>query len=238
MKLGVDQAGFIPDIGANPNLPMYRHCKSDISTAPIPRTTRPGRRLVAPVSTVLFVPKVQQEGAASASHMPSESNIPKDKHFTDCPAPGTIVLMQQPEGQVCALLGDLVASRLQHRGVAAAVIDGRVRDIASCGDICDQSDFQVWSKGISAVGTGLQAKPWAIDISLDVGGIIVQPGDIMVADEADRGVVVIPKDKFSEVLELLPELKQADDNVLKDVHAGVDLGEAFRRHRGHYTNSK
>lgn len=140
--------------------------------------------------------------------------------------------MQQPDGQICALLGDLVASRLKHRGVAAAVIDGRVRDIASCGEICDTSDFQVWSCGVSTVGTGLQAKPWAIDVPLKVGGITVRAGDIMVADEAERGITIIPRDKLAETLKLLPGLKEADDNVLKDVQAGVDLSEAFKRHRG------
>jgi len=210
---------------------------ADGSIAPIPRKGYADRRLVAPISTVLFVPRSHQGGSTFDEHVPSESNIPKDKHWTDCPAPGSIVLMQQPDGQICALLGDLVASRLKHRGVAAAVIDGRVRDIASCGEICNTSDFQVWSRAISAVGTGLEAKPWAVDVPLKAGGITVRPGDIMIADEAERGITVIPKDHLSDTMRLLPDLKAADDNVLKDVEAGLDLSEAFKRHRGHYTNN-
>lgn len=212
--------------------------EADRLIAPIPRKGYAARRLVAPVSTVLFVPKSHRGGPTFDEHVQSESNVPDDKHWTDCPAPGSVVLMQQPDGQICALLGDLVASRLKHRGVAAAVIDGRVRDIASCGEICNTSDFQVWSRAISTVGTGLEAKPWAVDVPLKAGGITVRPGDIMVADEAERGITVIPKDKLVDTMRLLPELKEADDNVLKDVQAGVGLSEAFKRHRGHYTNSK
>ncbi|KAK6436082.1 hypothetical protein LTR95_007734 [Oleoguttula sp. CCFEE 5521] len=220
LKLKVPQAGFLPDV------------------LPIPRTASPAACLVASISTVLFVDKNQQPGHPRAQYTPAESNIPSDKHWTDCPTPGTVVLMQQPDGQLCALLGDIVASRLKHRGVKAAVIHGRSRDIAACQELCSDGKFQVWSKGTSTVGTSMEAKPWASDVPLHVGGLLVNAGDIMVADEAERGITIIPTDKLEDVMKLLPGLKEADDNVLKDVNAGVDLNEAFKRHRGHYVNAK
>lgn len=84
------------------------------------------------------------------------------------------------------------------------------------------------------MGTSLEAKPWAVDVPVRVGGVVVRPGDFAVLDEAERGVVVAPRERLGELAELLPGLKEADDAVLKDVRAGVGLGEAFRRHRGHY----
>jgi regulator of RNase E activity RraA len=200
--------------------------------APIPREGKSFPRLVAPISTMIFVSK------DSGSSESSKSNIPADKHWTDCPSPGTVVLMHQPEGQICALLGDLVASRLKYRGIKAAVIHGRVRDVASCGDLCNDGNFQVWSKAYSTVGTGMEAKPWASDMPLQIGGLTINAGDIMVADAPEQGIVVIPKDKLQEVADLLPGLEQADDKVLKDVNDGVSLDEAFKRHRGHHANSK
>ncbi|OQO13502.1 hypothetical protein B0A48_01731 [Cryoendolithus antarcticus] len=220
LKLKVPQAGFLPNV------------------LPIPRTGSPAPCLVAPISTILFVDKNQQPSHPRAQYTPAESNIPSDKHWTDCPTPGTVVLMQQADGQLCALLGDIVASRLKHRGVKAAVIHGRSRDIAACRELCNDGKFQVWSKGISTVGTSMEAKPWVFDVPLHVGGLVVNAGDIIVADEAERGITIVPADKLEDVMKLLPGLKEADDNVLKDVNAGIDLTEAFKRHRGHYANAK
>lgn len=60
--------------------------------------------------------------------VPRESNIPKDKHFSDVAAPGTIVIMQQPSHQIAALLGDIVATRYKVRGIKGCVTDGRTRE--------------------------------------------------------------------------------------------------------------
>ncbi|QIW98792.1 hypothetical protein AMS68_004310 [Peltaster fructicola] len=210
LKLKSPWAGFLPDI------------------APIPRRGESNGRIVAPISTMQFVPKDFTAPSSSDTHISKDSNIPKGTHWTDCPGTDTIVVMQQPTDQVCALLGDLMATRLKIRGVKAAVINGRVRDVATIGQM---SDFQVWSKGISAVGTGLQAKPWAVDVPLQIGEVTVRAGDILVADEDDRGIVVIPQDKLEEAYKLLPGLKKADDGVLQELLDGSNVTEAFAKHR-------
>ena len=150
------------------------------------------------------------------------------------PAPGTIVLLQQPSGQVCAICGDILATRLKVRGVKGIVADGRVRDLPSLNGLCSSdsnTEFQVWSRATSTVGTGLEAKAWAADVSLRVGDVEVRPGDVLCADESERGCVVIPRDKVTELMEMLPRLKEADERCVEDVNAGVDVTEAFRRHR-------
>lgn len=145
-------------------------------------------------------------------------------------------MLQQPSGQIVALLGDIIATRFKVRGLAGAIVDGRMRDVAGCGSLCTDGTFAVWSKGLSTVGTSLEAKPWAVDIPVKVGGVVVQPGDFAVLDEAEKGIVVIPQEKLAEVAEVLPGLKEADDAVLRDVQAGVGVKEAFQKHRGHYVH--
>jgi regulator of RNase E activity RraA len=172
------------------------------------------------------------------SRNPSISNIPNDQHWTDIPPPGSIALLQQPSGQISALLGDIVATRLAIRGVAGVIVDGRIRDLTGCGELCAKGSFAVWSKASSTVGTSLEAKPWSVDVPVEVGGrVVVRPGDFAVLDEAEKGIVVIPKDKLVELAEILPGLKEADEGVLRDVRAGFGLKEAFRRHPGHYVNA-
>ena len=111
-----------------------------------------------------------------------------------------------------------------------------MRDVAGCAELCAGGAFAVWSKGVSTIGTTPEAKPWAVDVPVRVGGVDVRPGDFAVLDEAERGIVVIPKEKLVEVAEVLPGLKEADDAVLRDVKAGVGLKEAFQRQREHYTH--
>ncbi|RMY44765.1 hypothetical protein D0865_10344 [Hortaea werneckii] len=254
LKLKIPQAGFLPDI-----LPINHN-----NPSPKP--------LVAPLSTVLFVPKSPASSSSSTTPaatggetaptlIQQESNIPQTKHWTDLPTPGTIALLQQPRGQICAVCGDILATRLKVRGVRGIVADGRVRDIVSLSELCQapstastsSSDgrrgegFTVWSRGTSTVGTGLAAQAWCVDVPLSVPNkppitsfsssenpspsLQVNPGDIIVCDEGERGSVVIPLSKLDEVLSLLPSLKEADEKCIADVEAGVDVREAFRRHR-------
>ncbi|RMY84887.1 hypothetical protein D0861_06740 [Hortaea werneckii] len=261
LKLKVPQAGFLPDI-----LPLNNSNNGKATT------------IVAPISTVLFVPKTPSPSQATpaptttarqTTPIPPESNIPQDKHWTDLPAPGTIVLLQQPPGQICAVCGDMLATRLKVRGTRGIVADGRVRDVVALAELCRPSSttatiassnssgegrsgaetpFTVWSRGTSTVGTGLAAQAWCVDVPLSLGthndsttttttsvtspeSLQVHPGDIIVCDEGERGSAVIPRSKLDEVLNLLPGLKEADEKCIADVGAGVDVREAFRRHR-------
>lgn len=193
----------------------------------------PPRLHAAPISTMTFVPK--------ASTPSTPTNIPSTKHWSDMPAPHSIVVLQQPAGQICAVLGDIMASRLLVRGVAGVVAEGRVRDVhpiagmmaaaAASATAGQGTGFTVWSRGTSTVGTGMEAKPWLADVAVVVAGLEVRAGDVMCADERERGCVVVPHELVGEVMGMLPGMKDVDDRCVADVQAGVDVGEAFRRHR-------
>lgn len=205
--------------------------------APIPTRASGLNRIVAPVSTVVFVPRSHQAGSPSSiPSLPTQSNLSKDKHWTDCFPPGSIAIFQQPSEQIVALLGDIVATRLKVRGVVGAVIDGRARDIVSCANLCKDGKFQVWSRALSSVGTSLEAKPWAVNVPLTIGGVEVKPGDILCADEGEQVMTVIPREKLKDVMALLPNFKAADDAILRDVQQGDDLAKSFKAHPDHYTN--
>jgi len=68
--------------------------------------------------------------------------------------------MQQPEGQIVAAVGRHHRTRLRDRGLLGIVVDGRTRDIASCSEFCETGEYQMWTRGLSAVGTSLEAKAW------------------------------------------------------------------------------
>ena len=65
-----------------------------------------------------------------SSMPPAENAIPKGSHWVDMTEPGSIVVIDQPEGQKCAAVGGIMAQRMKIRGVAGCVVGGRVRDMA------------------------------------------------------------------------------------------------------------
>lgn len=206
------------------------------TTAPIPTRHGSTNRLVAPISTVLFVPKDHKDGDTYPDYIiPNEGNIPKDQHFSDVAAPGSVVLMQQLSGQIAALLGDIVATRYKYRGIRGVFTDGRTRDIIGCGELCKDGKFQAWAKSLTSVGTSCEAKPYAVDGPLQVGKVTVKPGDILCADEGEMVCCVIPREKLADVLKLLQVQKAADDGLLKDIQNGMGFKEAILRHPEHYT---
>lgn len=50
-------------------------------------------------------------------------------------------------------------------GIKGVVIDGRSRDVVGCGKICEEGEFVCFSKGLTSVGTGLDLRPWEVDVS-------------------------------------------------------------------------
>ncbi|KAF2093261.1 RraA-like protein [Rhizodiscina lignyota] len=208
---------------------------AEILLDPIPRQKYWYTRIVAPISTVVFVPTDLSPGSPLwIEGVPKESNIPAGKHFTDIPPPGSILLEHNPKDQLVALFGDIVATRLKTRGVLGAIANGRGRDFVSSDKVCDEN-FTMWCKGLSTVGTSMEAKPWAVDVPVKIGKVEVNPGDIMVADEGERGIAVIPRDKLKKIVEMLAVQKKADDGLLNDVRNGQSMADAIKNWPEHYS---
>ena len=106
--------------------------------------------------------------------------------------PGDLLVVTTTSPSSDGFIGELIVTSLASRGVTGLVTTTGVRDVAEITDAA----FPVWSEHVSAQGT-LKATAGCVNVPIVVGGVVVHPGDAVVAD--DDGVVCIPRARAAEV---------------------------------------
>ena len=98
-----------------------------------------------------------------------------------------------------AIIGDNLAQRFAVHGAVGAVVDGYVRDAA----IIEQLRVPVFARGLTPAGP-FKNGPGTIGEPVAIGGVVVNPGDIVAAD--GDGVIVIPPHRADEALRAVEEI--------------------------------
>lgn len=136
----------------------------------------------------------------------------------DLAEPGDVIVVDASQSLSAAVIGDLVANKARHRGIAGFIIDGLIRDlpgVTECG-------LPVFAKGVTPFGP-LHRGPGEINYPISAGGIVVQAGDILVADPS--GVVVVPQWAAENVLERLELNREQLEAYVDSVKRGVFSNE-------------
>jgi len=177
--------------------------------------------IIAPAFTVQFQPKGPINGSDTLPKAPS-SNITPGLQWSDLVHRNTMVVVQQPEGQKCAVLGGIHALNIDRKGAKGIVVSGRIRDIEELRKL----DCPIWARGTSTVGASAEAKAYATQVPIDVGGVIIKPGDIVFCDLVE-GVVVIPRVLLEDVIKFLQEHAEAEEGIKYAVKNGMSVSKAF-----------
>ena len=99
-------------------------------------------------------------------------------------------------------------------GVAGAVVEGAIRDTADIARL----EFPVWYTSLNIGSVRKGAGAGAVNVPISCGGVVVNPGDVIVAD--DDGVIVVPRQIAEEIAELAAAMTAKEDERFRADYAG------------------
>lgn len=171
------------------------------------------RRICGPAVTVL-------EGPTDAALPPQHA-----LDVIDEAEAGSVIVISTNGAVDVAIWGGLMTAGAVANRHEGAVLDGGVRDIV---EIRRDYDFPVYARTVCPGTTVGRAKTLAANVEVDMGGVIVHPGDIIVADI--DGVVCVPRAHAEAVLEAAREIDAREAEQAKLIIESGSLREGLAKY--------
>src|SRR5581483_293470 len=103
----------------------------------------------------------------------------------DMAEPGDVIVVDAGGDLTAAIIGELMATHAETRGVAGIVINGAIRDSA----VLRAGHFPVFAAGVTHRGP-YKDGPGEINVAIALDGMVIEPGDLVLGD--DDGVLCVP----------------------------------------------
>jgi regulator of RNase E activity RraA len=120
-------------------------------------------------------------------------------------------------------MGGIMATVASRQGLVGAVVDGGVRDVGHSRKL----NFPIWSKDISPITGKWRCATQEINGIVNIMGVSVTPGDLVVADET--GVCFVPHDLILEVLELCEAADAKEAEWVKRLDEGMSIPDLVQK---------
>jgi RraA family protein len=137
----------------------------------------------------------------------------------DMARPGDVIVVDGGGYTGQALVGEIMGSLAQQRGIAGFVVDGAVRDL----DFIAAHSWPVYSTGVSPRGPS-RTGPGEINGPVTIAGLVIFPGDIIVGDV--DGVVAVPRADAAQILHAAQALCEKERAMLAAIARG-DLDRSW-----------
>ena len=135
--------------------------------------------------------------------------------------PGDVLVAGTESYLGTAVIGDLMAGMLLNSGAAALVTDGAVRDTPGIIGV----GLPVYCAGVSP-NSPQRNGPGTVGLAISIGGVTVNPGDVVVGD--GDGVVVVPQDALDAVIHGVEEIRRQETEVEAKVKEGLTYPDSWR----------
>ena len=169
--------------------------------------------VVGPAVTVEYEPTARREPPAHTFDV------------LDSAAPGSVVVLAAGGEPEVAFWGGMFTAVAARRGLAAAVVDGGVRDV---GDIA-RHRFPVYARGVAARGPAPRYRSVAAGTAVVCAGVRVAPGDLVVA--GPDGVLGVPRAAAPDVARIAAEVDERERVLLAEAAASGSLRTAALERR-------
>lgn len=161
-----------------------------------------GRTPVVDLPLIQIVPGSRAAGPARTVRCAQGDNLMVHAAVAQA-LPGEVLVLTMPEPAPIALVGDLLATQAQGRGVAALLVDAAVRDVEEL----RQLGLPIWARYVRVHGADKRT-PGTIGEPVEVGGATIRQGDVVVLDE--DGAVVVEREHLDEVLAAAREREERE----------------------------
>jgi 4-hydroxy-4-methyl-2-oxoglutarate aldolase len=178
----------------------------------------PGAKMAGTALTVRYVPVGEVKGTVG--------------DYIDVAQPGDVIVLDNHGRMDCTVWGDILTVTAKLKNIAGTVIEGVCRDVPNI----VKEQYPLFSRGRFMMTGKDRVMVEAMNVIVSIGKVQVKPGDILVGD--DSGVVVIPREKASEVLKVAMEIEEAENLIEDAVRKGMTIKEARERYRYHSLQSK
>ncbi len=155
---------------------------------------------------------------------PASPDIPKRHLCTaavDAAEPGDIVVIENHATDFAAGWGGILSRAAATKGLSGVIVDGPARDADESRDV----DFPVFARAATPFTARGRIAEHDWNIAIDVGGVTVNPGDLVLADGS--GVVFVPQAHESEVLDKAEEIAAKEAAMAKAVEEGNPVSEVM-----------
>jgi 4-hydroxy-4-methyl-2-oxoglutarate aldolase len=180
-----------------------------------------GRIGVMPLTIKPVAPGFRVCGPAVTVHSPGGDNLWLHRAIYVA-EPGDVLVVHVSGEYDFGYWGEIMSCAARARGLAGLVIDGCVRDGAVLADF----GLPVFARGLCIRGTGKDfgARGW-INHPTRFGDLTVHAGDLVVGDT--DGVVVVPKDRASEVVDAARQREAKEASILQRLRDGERTLELY-----------
>jgi 4-hydroxy-4-methyl-2-oxoglutarate aldolase len=140
--------------------------------------------------------------------------------------PGDLIVVDAGGDTETSVCGGLMGGLAKNRGIRGMIVDGAGRDTDELRDL----GWPIWTRAITPRGThtmfSSRKEELSINIPITCGGVVVRPGDFVVADEI--GITVVSSDKAAEVLKLAREQAEREQKTREWVAQGKTVEDLLR----------